>query len=311
MEEKKMVSIVVITYNSSNTILETLESIKNQTYENLELIITDDYSTDDTIMLIKDWIKGNGKRFLDYKIVLSEKNNGITINCNKGIKAASGYYIKTVAGDDLLLETCIEDMVKFCEKEKLELCFSKSLVFTTERDYLYEDKINKLRNKMNYDIFKLENAKEQNNYLIKSFKIDPMGIFYKKSFILKMGLFDENYKMMDDYPFAFKVTKEGYRLKFIDKVEVLYRIRSYEETQKMLKQKRGVNHNNDFKKFQDIELIPIMIEKKMYYSIFILYVERFETYLKSKNNRLYYYLGAILGYLSIDKIKSKLKCLIN
>lgn len=311
MKENKLVSIVVITYNSAKTIIETLESLKSQTYRELELVITDDYSIDDTLAVTEEWIKENKRRFLDCKIVLSETNNGITVNCNKGIKAANGYYIKTVAGDDLLVETCIEDMVKFCEKKDLELCFSKSSVFTTKRDYLYEDKINNLKNKTNYDIFKLESAKEQNNYLLKSFAIDPMGIFYKKSFILKMGLFDEKYRMMDDYPFAFKVTKKGYKLNYIDKVEVLYRIRSYEETQKMLKQKRGINHNIDLKKFQDRELIPIMIEKKLYFSIFSLHVGRIETYLKSRDSRACYYLGAILGYLSIDKIKSKLKCLMN
>ena len=55
---------VVVTYNSSATVLETLDSIKNQTYKNIELIITDDFSKDDTVALCQSWVDTNKERFL-------------------------------------------------------------------------------------------------------------------------------------------------------------------------------------------------------------------------------------------------------
>ena len=59
-----LVSIVVITYNSSHYVLETLESIKSQTYKNIELIVTDDCSSDDTIFLCQNWIEKNKSNFV-------------------------------------------------------------------------------------------------------------------------------------------------------------------------------------------------------------------------------------------------------
>ena len=56
MEQDILVSVVVITYNSEKYILETLESIKTQSYKNLELIISDDCSKDDTVMICRDWL---------------------------------------------------------------------------------------------------------------------------------------------------------------------------------------------------------------------------------------------------------------
>ena len=51
-----LVSVVIITYNSEKTIIETLESIKNQTYKNIELIISDDFSKDNTVEICKQCI---------------------------------------------------------------------------------------------------------------------------------------------------------------------------------------------------------------------------------------------------------------
>ena len=54
-----LVSIIVITYNSAKFVLETLESAKAQTYQNIELIISDDGSTDNTVQICREWLKNN------------------------------------------------------------------------------------------------------------------------------------------------------------------------------------------------------------------------------------------------------------
>jgi len=55
IEQQLLVSVVVVTYNSSKYVEETLESIKNQTYPNIELIVTDDCSTDSTVDIVMNW----------------------------------------------------------------------------------------------------------------------------------------------------------------------------------------------------------------------------------------------------------------
>mgnify|MGYP000958323009 FL=1 len=59
-----LVSIIVVTYNSSLFVRETLESAKRQSYNNIELIITDDASTDDTVKVCREWIANNKNRFV-------------------------------------------------------------------------------------------------------------------------------------------------------------------------------------------------------------------------------------------------------
>ena len=54
-----LVSICVITYNSSKTVVETLESIKNQSYSNIELVVSDDCSPDNTVELVQQWLEKN------------------------------------------------------------------------------------------------------------------------------------------------------------------------------------------------------------------------------------------------------------
>ena len=77
MKKEELVSVVVVTYNSALTIVETLESVKNQSYQNIELIITDDASKDNTLKLCKDWLDQNGNRFPLFRIIESEKNTGV------------------------------------------------------------------------------------------------------------------------------------------------------------------------------------------------------------------------------------------
>ena len=62
-EGNPLVSIIVITYNSSKYVLETLESAKAQTYQNIELIVTDDCSNDNTVEICRKWIEENKERF--------------------------------------------------------------------------------------------------------------------------------------------------------------------------------------------------------------------------------------------------------
>ena len=64
-----LVSVIVITYNSSKFVLETLESIYNQTYSNIELIISDDCSSDETINICQNWLYKNKNRFKNIELI--------------------------------------------------------------------------------------------------------------------------------------------------------------------------------------------------------------------------------------------------
>jgi glycosyltransferase involved in cell wall biosynthesis len=98
MINKPLVSIIVVTYNSSKYVIETLESARLQSYKNVELIVTDDSSSDDTVEICKNWGLLHASHFVNFTIIESRQNQGIASNCNKGLLGASGEWDKTDRG---------------------------------------------------------------------------------------------------------------------------------------------------------------------------------------------------------------------
>jgi len=95
-----LVSILVITYNQSHLIQETIESCLRQSYENFEIVVSDDGSTDATPLLLQNLQAAHPTKI---KLVLNPVNRGITANCNAGLAFCEGEFIALMGGDDLLL----------------------------------------------------------------------------------------------------------------------------------------------------------------------------------------------------------------
>ena len=110
-----LVSIIVITYNSSKYVLETLESAKAQTYPNIELIVSDDCSTDDTVEICRNWMEENKERFVRTELITVGENTGVAINCNRGLYAAKGEWLKYIAGDDILLPHALYSYLNYLQ----------------------------------------------------------------------------------------------------------------------------------------------------------------------------------------------------
>lgn len=120
MKETK-VSIIIPVYNVSEFIIECLKSIVNQTYTNFEVILIDDYSTDDSHEKI---IKFTNEQNL-FKVFRNSKNMGVSSTRNIGIKKSNGDYICFIDPDDYISENYIESMVNTQEKNINNLVFSK------------------------------------------------------------------------------------------------------------------------------------------------------------------------------------------
>ena len=127
MIDKETVTVAVITFNSSRYVIETLESIKAQTYPNIILQISDDCSTDNTVKVCKDWIEKNGSRFVKTKIIVPEHNTGVAGNLNRAWDACETKYIKEIAGDDKLMPNCIDDNMLYM-KEHPDAVFVFSMI---------------------------------------------------------------------------------------------------------------------------------------------------------------------------------------
>ena len=95
--EKELVSVIMPSYNASKYIGESIDSILNQTYSNLELLITDDHSTDEgTLRLLQEYERKDAR----VRIFLLPKNNGAGFARNHSIRQARGRYIAFCDSDD-------------------------------------------------------------------------------------------------------------------------------------------------------------------------------------------------------------------
>lgn len=222
-ENKPLVSVIVISYNSSEFIMETLESIKNQTYDNIELIISDDASSDDTVQIAEEWLGDNENRFRKVELITSAKNRGVSGNCNQGVSAANGIWIKLIAADDILMCNFVADNIQYYLSSKDARIILSNVVH-------FIDKTSPIQ------IFKrsapfwgkqkkvLKSAAEQYQALLLSYCGNTPSMIVHREVFTKVR-FDERFPFIEDYPFLLNVTRNGFFIHHLDKETVMYRIR--------------------------------------------------------------------------------------
>lgn len=235
MNHQPVISVIVITYKSAEFILETLNSAKNQTYPAIELIISDDNSPDNTIQVCEKWISENKDRFVRTEIVRSVKNTGTSANLNRGLSAATGNWIKFIAGDDYLYPGCLEAFLSAANANpEIEFLFSN---MTTNGEETENDTL--------VHFFSL--SKEQQYYtLLKNSILPAPATFIKRETVQRLNGFDERFRLLDDYPFFLKALKSGIRFFHLNKSLVFYRVH---ETNISLQQKLNLDYTKDIKAF--------------------------------------------------------------
>ena len=117
------VSVLTTVYNCENTIAKTIESVLNQTYGNIEYIIIDGASTDNTLKIVNSYIEifnntpGRSLR------IISEKDNGMYDALNKGVAKASGVLVGSINADDWYEPEAVEKMVDFYNKKHYDVAW--------------------------------------------------------------------------------------------------------------------------------------------------------------------------------------------
>lgn len=222
--DKPLVTVSIITYNSAGTVIETLDSIYAQTYPNIELIISDDCSRDNTLDVCRAWLNTHKLRFENCRLLESDKNTGITANCNRAIVDANGDYLKLLAGDDLLEPNAIAEYVGFMLNNPDAIyVFSRVLVFGDNQKFV-DYFINTV---FDYSFFTLS-GEDQYKRLISHWcsSIPAPSAFIFRKAALASGLlyFDERIPMLEDWPKWIELSGKGVKFNFIDKQLVRYRI---------------------------------------------------------------------------------------
>lgn len=119
-ENGNLVSIITPAYNSEKYIIDTIQSVKSQTYKNWEMIIVDDYSTDNTVNIVSEEMKKDSR----IKLIKLNKNQGAAIARNTGINSAKGRYIAFLDSDDLWEPNKLEVQLNFMKANNVEFSFT-------------------------------------------------------------------------------------------------------------------------------------------------------------------------------------------
>lgn len=189
MKKDPLVSIVIPVYNRSKTIRRAILSVSNQAYKNIELIIVDDASTDNTPKIIKNYINKNKTLTITYLRV--KKNMGVVSARAEGIKRAKGEYIAFLDSDDELTPNSISDRISVSLN-------SKDINTVIYGDIIMNGEIRKFVQKKGY-IYP---------YLLKELSIcPPNAILIRKICFNKSGHPDKGMETWEDDDRMLKLAK--------------------------------------------------------------------------------------------------------
>lgn len=191
MEEMPKLSVVIPVYNGAKFISDALDSIFGQDYENIEVIVVDDRSTDNTIEVLQSYPQA-------IKIIRNKNNSGASHSRNQGIKHAVGEYIAFLDADDVWLKNKLTRQVKaMIANPEAGLIYGGATLVNFGEDssklLSQESENTKLEKKSTLDIFR-------NPYFSTS------TILVKKSLCEDVGYFREDLKTAEDVDFVLKLS---------------------------------------------------------------------------------------------------------
>ena len=196
MSHTDIISIIIPNYNNEKYLSQCLESILQQSYKNIEIVIIDDASTDNSIEILKEY----EKKYSFIKVIYNKKNQGVTKNRDSAIKIATGEYITTLDSDDYFidnkkLEKELETIRKFKNQGKNNIiAFSNIVLVDAQSKRLFPNAKNNIA---------------EGNILIEIFTRSCMVprdfIFTKEQYIVAGG-FDLDIPIYEDWDLKLRLS---------------------------------------------------------------------------------------------------------
>jgi len=290
-----LISIIIYVYNSKDYIVETLNSVKAQTYSNIELIVTDDLSTDNTLEIVEKWLIINEGRFISSKIIRTKTNTGIAGNNNRGLAAATGDWVKFVPGDDLLLPNAVTSLVNGISDSEIGFIYSNAHLFRNNIENVISTKGELI-------------SKPESLSLLKENKILAMTTLIKKSVLKNLGGFDERYPMIDDWPLWLKLAEHNVKFAYVNEITAGYR----KHDSNISKTGFSKKYLQSWFSFSEDHLIPKGIKRGLYSLSYnrIVYKTIFNL---QKNTTNPYLIKAtnVLNFLDINFLRNFVKMKFN
>ena len=210
-----LVSVVMSAYNSESSISESIESILNESYQNIEFLIIDDCSTDRTAEVIESYLEKNK----NIKFIKNKTNLGLTKSLNILIKKSSGQYIARQDADDISLHHRVQEQMQLLKSNNLDFCTTRAIIKDSMK--LIPGVSSFLPKKI---VLKFKNPFIHGTLLA------------KKTVINEIGNYDENFIYAQDYKLFYDLLKYNYNFRVILKPQYILNIKNNISENKKIEQ---------------------------------------------------------------------------
>ena len=221
-----LVTIAIPTYNRLDLLRETLDSVLSQTYSNIQIIISDNFSTDGT----QEWLKNLE---LDNTIVIFQRENiGMVRNWNECLYSASGKFFLLLSDDDLLSPNAIENLVSvYFTYQNASIVYGKSVIFS-QRDEITS--LEGKRGSKTSNSSKLLNGMQGAKFTLDFFQgrisIYPCAILFRTEDLIQNGGFSTKFRLATDaFAWIKIVLNPSQKVYYCENALVYYR--SHEKSQ--------------------------------------------------------------------------------
>lgn len=233
MQKDMKVTIITPAYNSASTIARTIESVINQTYKNIEYIIVDGGSTDDTLQIIDKYKKSAN---IDFHVI-SEPDNGVYDAMNKGIERASGELIGIINSDDWYELNAVESIINEYKNNRYEIVYGAVRYW-------------------NHDLITQAVLYGHDNLDLQM--ISHPGCFVTKALYCDYGMYNLAYKSSADYEFMLRIYHSDRSVQFTPVYKIVANFSlggisnsslGYIETAKILKEYKLISKKRYYLRF--------------------------------------------------------------
>ena len=225
-----LVSIITANYNKDKFLSEMLSSIERQSYKNIEHIIIDDGSTDNSKFLIKEYAEKNSFS----KIILNQENYANVAKLrNQAVNISTGEYIINIDSDDILYSDAILTMIEIAKQKKSDLVYG-SMIYIDKYGNPYKPK-------------QLIGSQYQLGYLIKKMFIPAPRMYKREIFDLTLG-YNENLKVADDWNLYLQIEEQTKNINWTGE-RPLFAYRVFDTSlSNSINKKKFINERNFIKK---------------------------------------------------------------
>src|SRR5208283_6093944 len=206
---EKLVSIIVPAFNAEKYIGKTLASVRSQSYQNWEVIVADDYSTDGTSQIVSEFTRST---LHNVRLLQHARNGGVSTARNTAMKAAHGEYIAFLDADDIWMPEHLDSLCSVLNSGRADLAYADGCVFRETPSGDFE--------LLPIDTIEVTNPPRD---LFRRNFINPSGAAITRRLMEKVGDFDRTMRVVQDLDYWIRAAALGFQIVGTGKQTYYYR----------------------------------------------------------------------------------------